>query len=140
MSTRLEAVEAASGHLVDTGKAITFTAVAEHAGISRTTLYRNSQLRAVVEDHQAHSHDRHTLTGLAAEIEVVDPRNASLFFLLVRDFWRYRVGVRTALATLARIPVQAVVVNGRIVARGEWPETDEVLAMLGRGRSPSPVR
>lgn len=66
--SRLEAVEAACAHLVDTGEAITFTAVAEHAGISRTTLYRNPQLHAVVEDYRTHSHDRHTLTGLAAEI------------------------------------------------------------------------
>jgi hypothetical protein len=66
--------------------------------------------------------------GDSAEIEVVDPRNFSLFFLLLRDFWRYRVGLGSALRTLARIPVQAVVVNGRIVARGPWPEAEEVLA------------
>ena len=68
MTTNLESVEAACTHLADAGEAITFTAVAEHAGISRTTLYRNPQLRAVVDDHRSHSHDRHTLTGLAAEI------------------------------------------------------------------------
>lgn len=66
----------------------------------------------------------------AAEIEVVDPRNVSLFFLLIRDFWRYRVGLGQALRTLARIPIQAVVVNGRIVARGEWPDAEAVAAAL----------
>lgn len=70
--------------------------------------------------------------GPGIALEVVDPRNVSLLFLLVRDFWRYGVGLGTALRTLGRIPIQAVVVNGRIVARGEWPEADEVAALLER--------
>lgn len=71
--------------------------------------------------------------GDTAEIDVVDPRNVSLLFFLVRDFWRYRVGFGDALRTLAKIPIQAVVVNGRIVARGEWPDVDVVAAELERG-------
>lgn len=70
--------------------------------------------------------------GDTADIEVVDPRNVSLFFLLVRDFWRYRVGLAEALRTLARIPIQAVIVNGRLVARGEWPEAAGVVAAVER--------
>ena len=68
MNTNLQTVEAACANLAHNGEAITFTAVADHTGISRTTLYRNPQLRAVVEEHRSHSHDPHTLTGLAAEI------------------------------------------------------------------------
>jgi len=68
MTANLEAVEATCTHLAETGEQITFTAVAEHTGISRTTLYRNPQLRAVIDDHRSQIHDRHTLTGLAAEI------------------------------------------------------------------------
>ena len=68
MTTNLEAVEAACTHLAETSDQITFTAVAEHTGISRTTLYRNPQLRTVIDDHRSRNHDRHTLTGLAAEI------------------------------------------------------------------------
>ncbi|MCC6438134.1 MAG: hypothetical protein IT196_24140 [Acidimicrobiales bacterium] len=68
MTDNLEAVEAACTRLADAGEAISFTAVAEHAGISRTTLYRNPQLRAVIEEHRSHSHDPRTLTGIAAEI------------------------------------------------------------------------
>jgi hypothetical protein len=68
MTPNLEAVEAACARLAHDGEAITFTAVADHTGMSRTTLYRNPQLRAVVEEHRSHTHDRHTLTGLAAEI------------------------------------------------------------------------
>ncbi len=64
----VEAVEAACARLANHGEAITFTAVADHAGISRTTLYRNPQLRAIVDEHRHHSHDPHTLTGLATQI------------------------------------------------------------------------
>lgn len=77
--------------------------------------------------------------GDTAEIDVVDPRNVSLLFFLVRDFWRYRVGLGAALRTLAKIPIQAVIVNGRIVARGEWPDADVVEAALER-RSPVAAR
>lgn len=70
--------------------------------------------------------------GGSADIEVVDPRNVSLLFLLFKDFWRFRVGLRQAFRTLSRIPVQAVVVNGRILSRGAWPNADEVLAAVGQ--------
>lgn len=68
MNNNLELVETACVELVNNETAITFTAIAEHTGISRTTLYRNPQLRAVIEEHRHHSHDPRTLTGLAAEI------------------------------------------------------------------------
>jgi len=68
--------------------------------------------------------------GEAIDLDVVDPRNVSLFFLLLRDFWAYRVGFGEALRTLTRIPIQAVVVNGRIVARGEWPDVEDVAAII----------
>lgn len=68
--------------------------------------------------------------GDTADIDVVDPRNATLFFMLVRDFFAFRVGLGQALRTLARIPIQAVVVNGRIVARGEWPDIEDVVAVI----------
>jgi nicotinamidase-related amidase len=68
MNNNLELVEIACTELANQGAAITFTAIATHTGISRTTLYRNPQLRAVIEDHRHHSHDRRTLTGLATEI------------------------------------------------------------------------
>ncbi len=68
MNTNVEAVEAACTRLVDKGEAITFVAVACQSGISRTTLYRNPQLRVVVEEYRHRSYDRHTLTGLYCEI------------------------------------------------------------------------
>jgi hypothetical protein len=61
-------VEQACTQLLRDHQPVTFTTVAERAGVSRTTLYRDPSLRAVVEEHRARSHDPRTLTGLAAEI------------------------------------------------------------------------
>jgi Family of unknown function (DUF6262) len=61
-------VETALAHLVAADRPITFTAVAEEAGIARATLYRNPALRAVVDEYRAHQLDARTLSGLSAEI------------------------------------------------------------------------
>ena len=45
-------VEHACQHLLTTGAAITFDAVAAHAGIGRATLYRRPELRAIIEQHR----------------------------------------------------------------------------------------
>ena len=68
--------------------------------------------------------------GDAIELQVVDPRNPALLFLLLRDFWVFRVGLVEALKTVTRLPIQAVVVNGRLLSRGEWPEPLEVVRIL----------
>jgi Family of unknown function (DUF6262) len=68
MTDHVATVESLCQTLAATGEAITFTTIAERTGISRTTLYRNPQLRAVIEEHRHHSHDPRTLTGLTAEI------------------------------------------------------------------------
>lgn len=69
--------------------------------------------------------------GEAVRLDVVDPRNAlSLAGLMIRDFWTFRVGLAEAVRTLATLPVQGVIVNGRLVARGEWPDPETVLSML----------
>lgn len=64
----LSAVEAACTELASKDQPITFTAVAEHAGISRTTLYRNPDLRAIIDEHRHRPNDPRTLTGLTTEI------------------------------------------------------------------------
>lgn len=64
----LTTVESACDQLAATGHAITFTAIAEHTGISRTTLYRNADLRAVIDEHRRHTGDPRTLTALTTEI------------------------------------------------------------------------
>ena len=78
--------------------------------------------------------------GSRIRLEVVDPRSfPTLIALLVRDFWTYRVGLGEAVRTIANLPVQGVVVNGRLVARGYWPEPDEIWAHLGAPPATSPV-
>jgi hypothetical protein len=58
-------VEAACAELAAAGQPITFAEVAARARISRTTLYRRADLRAIVEEHRARGHDATTLSGLA---------------------------------------------------------------------------
>ena len=65
----LTAVEQACADLTAHGDPVTFAAVAEQTGLSRTTLYRDDGLRAVIEDHRARSREARTLSGLGREIE-----------------------------------------------------------------------
>lgn len=53
--TNTELVETACARLRAAGLPITFTAVAAHSGLSRTTLYRNPELRGLVEDHRRYN-------------------------------------------------------------------------------------
>ncbi len=64
----LTTIEAACTELAANDQPITFTAIADHTGISRTTLYRNPHLRAVIDEHRHHTSDPRTLTGLTTEI------------------------------------------------------------------------
>jgi hypothetical protein len=68
MNNTLTTVEAACHELAGNNEPITFTAIAERTGISRTTLYRNPDLRAVIEEHRRRSNDPRTLTSLTTEI------------------------------------------------------------------------
>jgi AcrR family transcriptional regulator len=62
-------VEAACAELAAAGQPVTFAQVAARAGISRTTLYRRADLRAVIEEHRARGQDATTLTGLTVQID-----------------------------------------------------------------------
>ncbi len=75
--------------------------------------------------------------GDEIELQVLDPRNPALMFILLRDFWAFRVGLVEALKTIGRLPVQAVVVNGRLLSRGEWPDPLEVVQILEEAISAS---
>jgi len=66
---RRQRVEDACAALLAAGQPITFDKVATQAGLGRATLYRNPDLRAVVEEHRTRGREAHTLTGLATEIE-----------------------------------------------------------------------
>ncbi len=53
----------------NTGQPITFTAVAVLARISRTTLYRRADLRAVIDQHRTRGQDATALTSLTVQID-----------------------------------------------------------------------
>ena len=63
--------EHACSQLAEDGQPVTFTAVAALAHISRTTLYRDPALRALVDEHRRRSAEANTLTGLAADISAL---------------------------------------------------------------------
>jgi len=70
--------------------------------------------------------------GTAVEITVVDPRNLiSVVALLMRDVRAHGVGILSVLGTLFRIKLNTVIVNGRLITRGQWPEPAQVYAALG---------
>jgi AcrR family transcriptional regulator len=62
-------VEAACAELAAAGQPVTFSQVAARARVSRTTLYRRADLRALVDEHRARGHDATTLTGLTVQID-----------------------------------------------------------------------
>ena len=67
-SETLARIESACVELLRDSQPVTFTTVAARSGISRTTLYRDQNLRTVVEEHRVRSHDPRTLSGLASEV------------------------------------------------------------------------
>lgn len=62
-------IESACAELVEAGEQVSFTAVAARAGISKTTLYRRPELRAVVEEHKRADHEAHSLSGFVIELD-----------------------------------------------------------------------
>lgn len=65
----LARVEAACTALTAAGQPVTFTGIAARAQISRTTLYRRPDLRAVIHDHKSKGQDADTLTSLATQLD-----------------------------------------------------------------------
>ena len=63
------AVRDACTTIANAGKTVTFTAVAEQTGISRTTLYRRRDLRELVEKHREPADGQLSLGRMAAEID-----------------------------------------------------------------------
>ena len=88
--------------------------------------------RAVMEAMGPLYRDLRARYGSAVEINVVDPRNfMTVIILLMRDARAHRVGILDVLRTLFTLKVNTVVVNGRLLARGRWPESADVYAVLG---------
>lgn len=64
-----DVVEAACAELAAAGQPVTFRDVAARAQISRITLYRRPDLRAVIEEHRGHGHDATTVSVLTVQID-----------------------------------------------------------------------
>jgi hypothetical protein len=62
-------VEQACEELDRDAHPVTITAVAARIGMSRATLYRRPELRAIVEERRTQARDAYTLSGLAIQIE-----------------------------------------------------------------------
>ncbi len=65
----VQQVEQVCVELVSTSQGVTFATVASRTGLSRSTLYRHPELRALIEDHRIRGREALTLTGLAVEID-----------------------------------------------------------------------
>lgn len=61
-------IEAACQELIDDGKTVTFVEVVRRTGVTRNSLYRNKELRAIVEEYRHLSRNSHTFSGLSAEV------------------------------------------------------------------------
>lgn len=63
----LNQIERACAELARNGQPVTIAAVAEHAGISRSTIYRNPELRTIIEHHQQAAADG-SITAITDEL------------------------------------------------------------------------
>ena len=69
MSDVASRVTAVCAELVENATPVTFAAVAERVGVSKATLYRRPELRAVVEEHRLRSREPYSLAGLVVEMD-----------------------------------------------------------------------
>jgi hypothetical protein len=66
---QLKVVRSACAELLRAGQRVTFPKVAERTGISRATLYRQRQLRELIDQHRDPSGQALTLTALGAQVD-----------------------------------------------------------------------
>ncbi|HEY5842691.1 MAG TPA: DUF6262 family protein [Mycobacterium sp.] len=65
---RRQQVEDACAAIILAGQHVSFDDVAARTGLGRATLYRNSDLRRIIEEHRTRGKEAHTLSGLTTEI------------------------------------------------------------------------
>lgn len=66
-SNTLNQIERACADLARDGHPITVAAVADRAGVARSTIYRNAELRATIEHHRQAAPDG-TITAITDEL------------------------------------------------------------------------
>jgi hypothetical protein len=64
-------VEQACAQLAQQRVPVTFAEVAARTRTSKATLYRRTELRSIIEEHRARGREARTLSGLAAEIDLL---------------------------------------------------------------------
>lgn len=69
-SPTLNQIERACADLARDGRPITIAAVAEHAGIARSTIYRNTELRTIIEHHRQSGPDGN-ITAISDELQTL---------------------------------------------------------------------
>lgn len=67
-ASRHQQVQQALTELLQAGTQVSIAAVAAHTGIARATLYRHSELIALIRAHRDHTGGDLTLTGLNSDI------------------------------------------------------------------------
>lgn len=67
MTATLNQIERACADLARDGHPITIAAVAQRTGIARSTIYRNLELRAIIEHHRQTAPDG-TITAITDEL------------------------------------------------------------------------
>jgi nicotinamidase-related amidase len=65
---RRQHVEDACAAIILAGEPVTFDDVAARTRLGRATLYRNPDLRTIIEEHRTRGREAHTLSGLTTEI------------------------------------------------------------------------
>jgi hypothetical protein len=65
---RRQRIEDACAAIILAGTPVTFDEVATRTSLGRATLYRNPDLRRIIEEHRARGKEAHTLSGLTTEI------------------------------------------------------------------------
>jgi Family of unknown function (DUF6262) len=98
----LKAVRKACAELLRAGERITFPKVAERAGISRATLYRQRPLRELIDQHRHPTGETLTLTALAAQVDQLQ-RTLEALAAKVR---RHDEQLRRSGATQTRTPAR----------------------------------
>jgi len=70
-TSALARVDKACARLRQENQPVTFTAVAAATGLSRTTLYRDTTVLAVIDDHRSRAASNGTLAGITEEIALL---------------------------------------------------------------------
>jgi len=99
---QLKAVRAACAELTRAGERVTFPKISERAGISRATLYRQRQLRELIDQHRHPPGDTLTLTALAAQVDQLQHTLEALADKVRRHEEQLRAAGSTQTRTQAR--------------------------------------